>query len=523
MIRNDSGYALPLTVLTVTLMAYMALIAGRTFGIQLRASIQERLIIEERLTTRNAEHIMDAWMAHPVFSEAITENNAGVGLWRKPDGSLSCTPPADTTCWQFTVNDPTPAPGDNPKLRGGEAEQDTRDITVEIRSGCVGGGGIDRCQRTSEIIRTYERAVFAQYQLHYHSHDVPPGAIEDTEMELTNAVAAANPSLTEDQVDARVNDLTADPPVAVSTDATVKNWLNLIDLLETSDQEVVFADGDTFNGPVRYSGPGTVRYCSESPGAVQFRRLEAKDPGDPSNVCSDQDAHNYQWCTDDDCTTSDPWNLPAHADKLEDDKGDDLKFPAWQPSDEPNPDAICSIIDTTQLGDCGQDIDDGDVISDTGDITVRNLRLDNKSVTVLSGGDIIVTTDTISTTGPNSVGGPHVIALIAGGNVILDPSLGLTDITFTNVAILARDGAVFARDWHQSCSPCPTFKLEGSAAMKHLGLYGQVGPPQTGWEKDFTYPTDDPATPDTNEAFWRARPPWWPGYDSYPIPEWEPA
>lgn len=471
--------------------------------------LRQRLIIEERLTTRNAEHIMDAWMAHPVFSKAITEPpHAGASERRKPDGSLSCSPPADTTCWMFTVTDPTAT---NPKLRGGEAEQDTRDITIAVNSGCV--SDIARCQRTSEITRTYERAVFAHYQLHYHSHDVPPGAIEDAETELTNAVVAANPSLTADQVDARVNDLTADPPVVVSTDATVNDWVSLIDLLETSDQEVVFANGDTFNGPVRYSGPGTIRYCSTSPGAVQFRRLEIRDPGDPSNLCPDQDAHNYQWCPDDDCTASDPWNLPAHADKLEDDKGDDLKFPEWQPSDEPTPDATCSIIDTTQLGDCGQGIDDGDVIGNMGDITVNNLRLDNKSISVLASGDIIVTAAAISTSGPNSVGGPHLMALIAGGNIILDPSLGLTDITFTNVAILARDGAVFARDWHQPCSPCPTFTLEGSAAMKHLGLYGQVGPPQTGWENDFTYPSN----------FWRARPPWWPGHDSYPIPEWVPA
>ena len=46
--------------------------------------------------------------------------------------------------------------------------------------------------------------------------------------------------------------------------------------------------------------------------------------------------------------------------------------------------------------------------------------------------------------------------------------------------------------------------------MKHLGLYGQIGPPQTGWIKNFTYPPD----------FWQARPPWWPGLTGN---EWAPV
>lgn len=520
--RNDSGYILPMTLVTITLMAFAALLTGRTFGVQLRASIQERFIIEERLTARNAEHILDAWMADPKLSAAITgPDQEGAGMLRTPDGSLGCSPPANETCWNFSI---APAPPSPPKLRGGEAILDTRVITVEIGSDCF-GATLDQCRRTTPITRTYERAVFSQYQLHYHSHDVPPGAIGDAERELTNAVAAANPSLTASQVDARVDELTADPPVVFSGDTDVIYWVDLISLLGTPDLEVVFADGDTFNGPVRYSGSGTIQYCSKSPGDVQFRRLEIKDAGPPANLCSDQDAYNYQWCTDNTCNIPAAWNDPTHADRLEDGKGDKLEFLPWSLDDEPTPDMTCAEIDTIGLTDgCGSGIADGYVIRDPSDpsnrcdlssnpcnITITNLRLTNKSISVFARGDIIVTADTISTTGSNPAGGAHAIALIAGGNIILDPSLGLIGVTFRNVAILARDGAVFARDWHQECvGSCPTFTLEGSAAMHHLGLYGRVGPPQTGWEKDFTYPPD----------FWRARPPWWPDFDGK---EWAPA
>ena len=103
------------------------------------------------------------------------------------------------------------------------------------------------------------------------------------------------------------------------------------------------------------------------------------------------------------------------------------------------------------------------------------------------------------------------------------------NLTLTNVAVLAPNGAVYARRWHLPCNgPCPAFTLEGSIAAKHLGLYGIPDPSSGdvthGWSKTFTYPTDDPtddlATTDTiNEAFWRARPPWWPGFTSS---EWAP-
>ena len=81
-------------------------------------------------------------------------------------------------------------------------------------------------------------------------------------------------------------------------------------------------------------------------------------------------------------------------------------------------------------------------------------------------------------------------------------------LTLTNVAILAPEGAVYARRWHlpHAAAGGPILTIEGSVAAKHLGLYGipdpATGDMTNGWSKHFTYPTD----------FWRARPPWWPDF-----------
>ena len=464
--RSDSGFILPMTLVTITLLAIAALITGRTFGVMLRASVQERLAIEERLTGRNTELILDAWMADPGYSNDILNEIAGYDVWRTTEGTAPCPTATETTCWRVLLQ---PAPAGVP-LRGGEAQQQLQSISIDVRSGCH-RGTVERCLRSSTRQRTYERAVFSQYQLHYNSHEPP--------------------------ADARLpdgSDLDSDP-----------------DLLPVG-LKVVFADGDIFNGPVRYSGAGTVQYCLENASdSIRFERLEVKEAQQPENLCPP--SLSPQWCTDDACNSFAAWDDPAHAARLEVGKGDDLEFPQWRASEEPAVFSSCDVIDTALLlGVCGQGIADGDIISYSGDITINNLALTDKSITVFTDGDIIVTGDI--ETNPNetnAAGGPHVIALI-GQNIILEPSTH-TGVTFTNVALLARDGAVFARLWHQPCPAlggCPTFTLEGSAAMKHLGLYGQIGPPQTGWIKNFTYPTD----------FWQARPPWWPGLDGS---EWAPV
>ena len=347
--------------------------------------------------------------------------------------------------------------------------QETRDITVEIRSGCV--GDIDRCQRTTEITRSYERAVFAHYQLHYESNYLPeealngPDGIADPADCRTSTPADTSlcdrpnheldgPDGLEDPADC----LTPTPADASRCDGP---------------RIVVFANGDTFNGPVRYNGPGTVQYCrATTTEHIRFRRLETRDAGQPENLCSALPAMTPEWCTDNTCTISGPWNDPVHTTRLEDGKGDDLKFPDWQPADVPTPDATCPVIDTTILsGGCGQGIDDGYLISNTGDIEITNLRLLDKSISVFaSGGNIRVTADTISTDGSHAAGGPHVIALIADGDIILDPSSGHAPITFMNVAILAPRGG------------CLRSRL-APAMHRHLpSLHsGRLGRSQTSW------------------------------------------
>ncbi len=558
--RNDSGYILPMTLVTITLMAFAALLTGRTFGVQLRASMQERLIIEERLTSRNAEHIMDAWMANPEFSKDITtgpvdsngwqetnplDPNDPLPVWRTPDGTPDpdCPSPPNTTCWKFNIGPTTSNP-----LRGGEALQETRDITVEIRSGCV--GDIERCQRTTEATRTYERAVFAQYQLHYESNYLPeealngPDGIADPADCRTST--PADPSLCDrpnqaldgpDGLEDPADCLTATP-----ADASLCDGPRII----------VFTSADTLNGPLRYSGNDKVLYC----GSPTFKLIESKSSSRPTRAavgCPSQPS----WMLDDGTTRQ--WPL-SDTDPLDADRfvvqGDELALPVISAPTgcalstvnyDHNIDLTAKNLRQSNPGTCpgapGQPdhaILDGDIIvGDTtvsnGDVTIERLCMDG-SATIYSERDIIVRGD-IKASGPNDADGPNVVALIAERNVILDPSSGTppecsgppdTNLTLTNVAILAPNGAVYAREWYLLCGgTCPNFTLEGSIAAKHLGLYGipdaTTGNVTNGWSKHFTYPTDDPATNDINESFWRVRPPWWPGYDSYPIPEWEPA
>lgn len=512
-----------MTIVTITLMAFAALIAGRTFGVQLRASTQERLIIEDRLTARNAERIMDAWMADPVFSTAITDNGEGAGQWRTPEGSLGCSPPTDSTCWQFTTTDPTTT---NPQLRGGEAEQDIRDIIIEIRSGCF--NRIEHCQRTTEITRVYERSVFAQYQLHYERDTAPDKAFNGPD---------GIPNPTECELDPVPDGTACDDPRP-----------------ELRGLRVVFTSDDTLNGPLRYSGGGEIRYC----GTPTFKLIESKSASRPAPAglaCPSRPS----WLMDDGTTRQ--WPI-SHTDPLDADrfvtKGDELDLPTISPPQQGCPLATVNydhnfhITDKDRRennpGDCpgepGQNavphaILDGDIITSTGSITIERLNVEG-SVTVYAEGDIIICGD-IEASGTNPAGGPNVIALITEGAVVLDPS-GTTpptchngtltelttaqNVTLTNVAVLApgTNGAVYARGWHlpHALTGGPTLIIEGSIAATHLGLYGIPNPSggvTNGWSKQFTYPTDDPNTDTTNEAFWRARPPWWPDLS---LTEWQP-
>ena len=544
---TDSGYVLAATVVAITLMAIAAMVYGRVFGVQLRASIQERLVIEERTATRNAERVIDAWMADPEFSKDITEEKRGESLWRKPDGSVGCSPPTDTVCWAFTVTDPTAA---NPLLRGNEAEQDIRTVDIEVRTGCT--ADIDSCQRATEITRTYERAVFAHYQMHYANHNTPPAIrreavarLRAAETAAEQAIRAANPSWTDDQVTAEV-----------ALDPEVRYWTQWRDDLPLP---VVFTSADTLNGPLRHSGPGAIWYC----GSPEFKLIESKSPNRP--VRADASCPSQPSWLDDTTNPPTPVNWPVSDTDLLDAnrfvvRGDELDLPAISAPTGPG---ICTLaavnyhhvydsFDKTRReanpGVCPGEptqstiphaILDGDIIVSNGPITIERLVVDG-SVTVYAAGDITVCGD-VEAAGTNLAGGPNVVALIAEGAVILDPGgtvppacdngtltalTALQDISLTNVAVLAprSNGTAYARGWHLPCNgTCPTLTIEGSVAANHLGLYGIPNPSgavTNGWTKSFAYPTDDPNTTNINEAFWRARPPWWPDFTGN---EWEPA
>ena len=242
---------------------------------------------------------MDAWMADPVFSTAITDNGEGAGQWRTPEGSLGCSPPTDATCWQFTSTDPTTT---NPTLRGGEAEQDIRDIIIEIRSGCF--NRIEHCQRTSETTRTYERAVFAHYQLHYENDTAPDAAFNDPMFTgpdgIPDDTACETPPI---------------PPGTVCDDPPETQLRGL---------RVVFTSADTLNGPLRYSGGGEVRYC----GTPTFKLIESMSSRRPSRAAPDCPSRP-SWLMDDGTTQ---WWPISDADPLDETRfvvqGDELTLPA---------------------------------------------------------------------------------------------------------------------------------------------------------------------------------------------------
>lgn len=146
----------------------------------LRASVQERLVIEERFAARNAEKIVDAWMADPALSKEITDpappttgpNGFDYDAWRNPEGAANtqtttnCPDPANgyTTCWRITATNPydpdDPDKPPAPELRGGEAEQHLQDITIEVRSGCY-STDMDRCQKTTTLTHLRTERVLA--------------------------------------------------------------------------------------------------------------------------------------------------------------------------------------------------------------------------------------------------------------------------------------------------------------------------------------------------------------------------
>lgn len=166
----------------------------------------------------------------------------------------------------------------------------------------------------------------------------------------------------------------------------------------------------------------------------------------------------------------------------------------------------------------------------------------SRSVTVVASGDITVVGDISAPAG-------EVVALVAGCDVVLDPGgrastatllwAGQDSLEMDRVAVLAPAGGLRAEAWHLPHDPrpecdgvlpadqCltgagpPVLTFTSAVASEHLGLFGQVGPPQTGWIKDFDYPDSCVGATGATEAaceadggdwdpFWEVSPPWWP-------------
>ena len=519
MIRNrqsdDGGFILPATFAAITLIALAALLTGRVVGTLLRASMQESFAVEEHAVTKTVTGIIDAWMADPQVSTLLVSDPADprvADVWRTPVGE-PCVWGEHTTCWKIDTTTKVTYIG---KLRGGEAERHAQDVTATVVVGCWGSTP-DQCQRTRTFTRRYERAVFSQYQLHYDTNAVPSTALDGPNGLPDDSAVCDDPNIWPDPV--LCDDL--DP-------ATV----------------IVFTGDDNLNGPLRTSLT-EVLHC----GSPTFNRVEVGG-NTPDPLISP--------LVDVGCSRSPQWNPavnPPYIETLISERrvvyGGDLDLPPLTGFSLPS-DGVCALdrihfthhpgtSEPTAVGlragncpgDAGQAthaIIDGDIIqAQTNDIIIEHLILEG-SVTVYAEGDIIVCGD-IETRGTNPAGGPNVVALIAEGDVILDPN-GLTppgcaddtllelntshNLTLTNVAVLAPDGAVYARRWHlpHAATGGPTLTIEGSIAAKHLGLYGipdqTTGTITSGWAKTFTYPTD----------FWQARPPWWPGFTGN---EWAPV
>lgn len=562
--RPDSGYILPMTIVTLTLLAYAALLTGRTFGVLLRASTQERLVLEERFTTRNAEQIIDAWMSDQEISTkivaapsdpahvagAVDSGNSAARFSHV--GKPGCAPPGDTACWWVEkVEDVSPTG----TLRGGEAEQQLRAITFTVGSGCF--DDLSRCQRTSSITRTYERAVFSQYQLHYDTNQVPLPAIYGPDEVPDDPRCVTDKDTYTGTCD--------DPPVTYGGDGEPDDPRCVTDPTYTettcdgynSATVIVFSGEDTLRGPVRTTLK-EVLYC----GDPDFYRVEVSGevpspPTSPLVVVSPTTCPTVgpQWIDKDGNSIIPHPQLPDLLSSGALVYGGDLSLPPIespltekgacrlsQVDYDADHDTTATSLRLTRSTDADENNDcpgepgstdphailDGDLIVSSSSITIKELVMAG-SATIYAKDDILICGD-ITTKGHNPAGGLNVIALITEGDVILDPS-GLTppacgDDTITelstlhslglrNIAVLAPYGAIYARRWHLPHAPTggPTLTIEGSIAAKHLGVYGipdpATGTITAGWTKNFSYPPD----------FWRARPPWWPEFEPK---EWRP-
>ena len=518
--RNDKGNIFLIAVGISALIAIAVLATARVYKARLDASIRETLAVEQRFSGDTAAAAIDAWLSDPALSALVFNNHGRDPI--SPLGERPCPNPNAssplTICWRI-IPDADPDDGvdegaesvvfSDSTLRGGEAQREAKDVIIEVAVGCYTDEWED-CQQIRTITRRYERSVSFQYQLHYDTNEVPPEAIDGPDGLPDDPGCLTDPP---------------SPPPGASCDD-----------LDPATM-IVFNSEDALNGPVRTTLP-RVAYC----GSPEFYRVEVSGiaPDPPINPM-------VRAAADPDCPGEPSWQdmfgTPSLQDLIDNERivfGGDLALPVLDASSY-SPTLKCDIVDFEPpldlAGDCPRAPEDGDRIASRSgsDIIIHELVLDG-SVTVYASGDIIICGD-IKAEKTNDAGGrPNVIALITEGDVVLDPSVDTTgqhpcrdthpnpsidlstlhNLRLINVAVLAPEGAIYARNWHlrRNDRGGPTLTIEGSIAAKHLGLYGipnpTTGSVDAGWAKAFTYPDD----------FWLARPPWWPGVTGN---EWEPV
>ena len=533
--RDDRGYILAAAIITLTLLAIASALTARVFAELLAASATERLAISHTAAARTARTTVDAWMADPAVSRLLTGTGPGrgayVGVWFT-DAAAGCVPDPHTACWQITavdVTDDTAAdPGD--RLRGGTAVQELAAVGVRVVAGCINHEAA-ACRIGTTAARTYERTVFAHYQIHYSDNTTLDNAFEALETEIygpdgpDDPTACAQPA--DQQPAGTVCDDNPDHPHAHRLGLKSKPGAPV---------RVVFTTDDTLNGPLRHSGPSSVLYC----GSPTFASVETRTAVALQQVTGCTATGAPKWATNEQTThRDDTLALPSP----EAPPTTDCTEPA-ETAKPPRTARLAKIhhslrqsaaADTARAGGCPGEPDSnshfirpGDIITNSGDITIEHLAIEG-SVTVHAGGDIIICGD-IKADKTNPAGGPNVIALIAGGDVVIAPGIANKQcedpdaappsavsatgqsMQLTNVAILAPNGGVYTKRWYLPHGDVPpSLTIKGSIAAKHLGLYGipdpTAGNTTHGWRKNFSYPTE----------FWLARPPRWP---NLPPGEW---
>ena len=488
----DRGMLVAGASIVLMLIGVAALLTARVAGTMVQASVRESLAAQERATTRAASELIDAWMGDPTVSETFTTGPLPVDYFNAVGGA--CVWGTDTTCWHL---DTVTVPADVAVgLRGGEAQREIVDVGGTVVTGCD-GATVDDCRRSGRFVRRYERAVFSQYQLHYSSHDFP-----------------------------------AAPEALAGPDGVVGT---IDDMAGLAGAVVVFTTADALRGPVR-TELATVMHC----GSPTFARVEtAAPPPIPAAmpfVLAPGCAGIALWDPPHP-TPADPAALIADERLVYAGSGG-LRLPGTDSSGAlaATPPAAtitqCTTVDShptlaptfPAVNPACDALGDGDVVAPpagVNDVTMHRLEVAG-SVAIYAPGDIIIAGD-IAATGP--AGGPHVVTLIAGGNIRIEPDSAAGSacldpthsITLSRVAVLAPAGAMFAPRWsaaHCTAGTSPNLTIEGSIAAKYLGVYGVPDPASGGttggWTKQFDYPSD----------FWLARPAWWPGF---PDDEWLPV